>query len=56
MRVKLWLRIAITLLLCALLLIYVVDVREVAQTLARCDPLWALVALAALTLDRVLMS
>ncbi|MGH8174656.1 MAG: lysylphosphatidylglycerol synthase transmembrane domain-containing protein [Steroidobacter sp.] len=53
---KTWLRIAITLLLSALLLIYVVDIRVVLQTLARCDPLWAIVALAALTIDRVLMS
>lgn len=56
MRLKLWLRIATTVALCALLLIYVVDMREVARTLGRCDPLWALVALAALTGDRVLMS
>lgn len=56
MRISLWLRIAITLLLCALLLVYVVDVEEVARTLAHCDPLWAAVAIAALTLDRVLMS
>ena len=41
---------------CALLLIYVVDVRAVLQTLSRCDPIWALVALGAFTLDRVLMS
>ncbi|MGH6612315.1 MAG: lysylphosphatidylglycerol synthase domain-containing protein, partial [Burkholderiaceae bacterium] len=53
---KTWLRVGVTLLLCALLLIYVVDVRVVLQTLAQCDPLWTLVALAALTLDRVLMS
>ncbi|HEX2494461.1 MAG TPA: lysylphosphatidylglycerol synthase transmembrane domain-containing protein [Steroidobacter sp.] len=56
MRARLWLRIAITAALCALLLIYVVDVREVGRTLTRCDPLWTLAALAALTLDRVLMS
>jgi len=53
---KHWLRISITVLACALLLIYVVDVRAVMQTLLRCDPLWALVALGAFTLDRVLMS
>lgn len=53
---KNWLRISITVLACALLLIYVVDVRAVLQTLSRCDPLWALVALGAFTLDRVLMS
>jgi glycosyltransferase 2 family protein len=53
---KHWLRISITVLACALLLIYVVDVRTVLQTLTRCDPLWALVVLAAFTLDRVLMS
>jgi glycosyltransferase 2 family protein len=53
---KHWLRISITVLACALLLIYVVDVRAVLHTLMRCDPLWALVALGAFTLDRVLMS
>ncbi|HEY7640269.1 MAG TPA: lysylphosphatidylglycerol synthase transmembrane domain-containing protein [Steroidobacteraceae bacterium] len=53
---KHWLRISITVLACALLLIYVVDLRAVLQTLLRCNPLWALVALAAFTLDRVLMS
>jgi glycosyltransferase 2 family protein len=53
---KRWLRISITVLACALLLIYVVDVRAVLHTLTRCDPLWALVVLAVLTLDRVLMS
>jgi glycosyltransferase 2 family protein len=53
---KTWLRILITLALCALLLVYVVDVRVVLETLSRCDPLWAIAALAALTLDRVLMS
>jgi glycosyltransferase 2 family protein len=50
-----WLRISITL-LCAAALIYFVDVRIVVQTLARCDLLWALAGIAALTLDRVLMS
>lgn len=50
------LRVAITLLLCALLLIYVVDPRVVLQTLLRCDPWWAVIAIGALTLDRVLMS
>jgi uncharacterized protein (TIRG00374 family) len=53
---KNWLRISITVLACALLLIYVVDVRVVLRTLTRCEPLWALVALGAFTLDRVLMS
>ena len=53
---KHWLRISITVLACALLLIYVVDVRAVLQTLGRCDPVWALVALGVFTLDRVLMS
>src|SRR5688572_27589672 len=53
---KNWLRISITVLACALLLIYVVDVRAVLQTLSRCDPMWALVALGVFTLDRVLMS
>src|SRR6185503_14550972 len=53
---KNWLRISITVLACALLIIYVVDVRAVLQTLLRCDPVWALVALGVFTLDRVLMS
>jgi len=50
---KNWLRISITVLACALLLIYVVDVRAVWQTLSRCDPIWAVVALGAFLLDRV---
>jgi glycosyltransferase 2 family protein len=51
-----WLRLAITILLCALLLIYAVDVHVVLDTLARFEPLWAVAACAAFTLDRVLMS
>ena len=42
--------------LCALLLLYVVDVGAVMETLGRCDPMWAGIALLALLLDRVLMS
>lgn len=53
---KVWLRTAITLLLCALLLIFVADIRLVLETLARCDPFWATIALLAFLLDRVLMS
>ena len=53
---KTWLRIIVTLSLCALLLIYVADIDLVIQTLARCDPGWAVVALLAFLLDRVLMS
>ncbi|WP_129644172.1 lysylphosphatidylglycerol synthase transmembrane domain-containing protein [Peristeroidobacter agariperforans] len=53
---KTWLRITVTLLLCALLLIYVVDVSSVLATLGNCDPLWAGIALLAFLLDRVLMS
>lgn len=53
---KTWLRLSITLALCVALLLYVVDVRVVGQTLARCDPTWALITLAVLTADRVLMS
>lgn len=53
---KRWLRIAVTLLLCALLLVYVADIESVLATLSRCDPQWALVALGALLLDRILMS
>jgi glycosyltransferase 2 family protein len=53
---KTWLRATITVLLCAALLIFVVDVRIVADTLARCLPAWALLTLVALTLDRILMA
>jgi uncharacterized protein (TIRG00374 family) len=53
---KTWLRLSITLLLCAALLIFVVDARVVADTLARCDATWTLITLGALTVDRVLMS
>src|SRR5688500_13985099 len=50
------LRIAVTLLLCALLLVYVADIGSVLATLSNCDPLWALIAVAAFLLDRILMS
>jgi uncharacterized protein (TIRG00374 family) len=53
---KTWLRLLVTLALCAALLIYVVDLRDVASTLLRCDPVWALIAIIALTVDRMLMS
>lgn len=53
---KTWLRIVVTLLLCAVLLIYVADIHLVLETLSHCDPLWTLVALGAFLLDRVLMS
>jgi uncharacterized protein (TIRG00374 family) len=53
---KTWLRVLVTLGLCAALLVFVVDVRVVAETLARCDPTWGVIALAALTADRLLMS
>jgi uncharacterized protein (TIRG00374 family) len=49
------LRVAITLLLVALLL-YMADARMVLKALAGFDPFWGVIALAALTLDRVLMS
>lgn len=49
------LRIAVTLLLCAVLLIYVVDIHRVLETLSHCDPAWTCVALLALLLDRVVM-
>jgi uncharacterized protein (TIRG00374 family) len=51
-----WLRFAITILLCALLLIFVVDARVVLDTLARIELPWALAAIGAFTLDRLLMS
>jgi uncharacterized protein (TIRG00374 family) len=53
---KTWLRLIVTLALCAALLVFVVDVRDVAATLGHCDPVWALIALAAITVDRLLMS
>ena len=53
---KTWLRITVTLLLCALLLIYVVDLGSVLTTLGNCDPMWVGIALLALLMDRVLMS
>ncbi|MDY6949543.1 MAG: lysylphosphatidylglycerol synthase transmembrane domain-containing protein [Pseudomonadota bacterium] len=53
---KTGLRIVVTLLLCALLLIYVADIHMVFQTLSRCDPFWVAVALLAFLLDRVIMS
>ena len=53
---KTGLRIAVTLLLCALLLVYVADLDSVLQTLRHCDPLWALVAIVGLLIDRILMS
>jgi uncharacterized protein (TIRG00374 family) len=53
---KTWLRLLITVALCAALFVFVVDLRVVGETLLRCDPTWALVTLAALTIDRVLMS
>jgi uncharacterized protein (TIRG00374 family) len=53
---KMWLRIFVTLLLCVLLLVYVVDVGSVFATLGNCDPMWAGIALLAFLIDRVLMS
>jgi serine O-acetyltransferase len=50
------LRISVTLLSCALLLIFVADIGAVLETLGRCDPLWAGIAILAFLLDRVLMS
>jgi uncharacterized protein (TIRG00374 family) len=50
------LRIAVTLLLSGLLLVYVVDVSAMLDTLSHCDPWWTLAALLAFTLDRVVMS
>lgn len=53
---KTWLRIVVTLLLCALLLVYVADIESVLATLGNCDPLWAMIAIATFLLDRILMS
>jgi glycosyltransferase 2 family protein len=53
---KTWLRLTVTLVLCAVLLVYVVDLRVVVRTLAGFDPIWAAIAWLALSLDRVLMS
>ncbi|HEY8540178.1 MAG TPA: lysylphosphatidylglycerol synthase transmembrane domain-containing protein [Steroidobacteraceae bacterium] len=53
---KTWIRVFVALVLCAALLIFVVDIKDVFATLGRCDPLWAVIVLVALTADRVLMS
>lgn len=53
---KTWLRLLVTLALCTALFVFVVDVRVVLDTLARCDPAWAFITLIALTADRWLMS
>jgi len=53
---KTWLRIIVTVLLCTLLLVYVVDVGSVLATLSHCDPMWTGIALLAFLIDRVLMS
>ncbi|MET0535141.1 MAG: lysylphosphatidylglycerol synthase transmembrane domain-containing protein [Steroidobacter sp.] len=53
---KTGLRITVTLLLCALLLVYVADLDSVLKALGHCDPLWALVAIGAFLIDRILMS
>lgn len=53
---KTWLRITVTLLLSALLLVYVADIHVVMETLSHCDPLWAVVAVFAWFIDRVVMS
>lgn len=53
---RVWLRLGVTLALCTALLVFVVDVRVVLDILARCDPLWAAIAIVALTVDRLLMS
>jgi len=50
------LQVAVALLLTALLLYFVVDVREVGQVMAGVHPGWAVITLFAITCDRTLMS
>lgn len=53
---KLWLRIALSIALVALLLTYVVDAGEVVRILQRFDATYLLLAIAVVTIDRVLMT
>jgi len=53
---KLWLRVALSILFVALLFTYVVDAREVVHILQRFDPSYLVLALLVVTLDRVLMT
>jgi len=53
---KLWLRIALSIVLVVLLLTYVVDVREVGHILQRFDAGWLLLGIVVVTIDRVLMT
>ncbi|HKU15186.1 MAG TPA: lysylphosphatidylglycerol synthase transmembrane domain-containing protein [Steroidobacteraceae bacterium] len=53
---KFWLRIALSIVLVVLLFTYVVDAREVVHILQRFDPAYLLLAIAVVTLDRVLMT
>jgi glycosyltransferase 2 family protein len=55
-RLKLALRIAISILLVVLLLVYVVDLRQVGRILKGFQPAYLLLAIAAVTLDRALMT
>jgi uncharacterized protein (TIRG00374 family) len=53
---KFWLRTALSIALVVLLFTYVVDVREVVHILQRFDATYLLLAIAVITLDRVLMT
>jgi uncharacterized protein (TIRG00374 family) len=53
---KLWLRIALSIVLVVLLLTYVVDVREVAHILQRFDAGYLLLGIVVVTIDRILMT
>jgi len=53
---KFWLRIALSIALVVLLFTYVVDAREVVHILQRFDAGYLLLAIAVVTLDRILMT
>ena len=53
---KLWLRVALSIVFVALLFTYVVDAREVVHILQRFDPSYLVLALLVVTLDRMLMT
>ena len=53
---KFWLRIALSIVLVVLLFTYVVDAREVGRILQRFDAGYLLLAIAVVTIDRILMT
>jgi glycosyltransferase 2 family protein len=50
------LRVALSILLISLLFVYVIDARELVRILRQFDPVYLLLAIAAVTLDRILMT